>query len=550
MNLVQKLNNYFFEIYYRKKIVRENIKHFKNLEKTNKSQILLEFNAFHNFHISSSYLVNFLKKKFGYKIIGFFNYTILSSNLEQNLYEKIKWFLLKKTNYKNFGLYKSFGVQKFIKPILNFKQKKKQNKRFIEIKKKIKNKKQLLNLKIDKIYIGDLIYDTYLKKFYEPTILFDKKFYKLLYDFIGLYIFWIEYFKQNPVKVVITGHFVYSYGLIVRIALNKDIECFNITTNKIFKASLKHPVFDGKALELKKIINSLNQKTIKEGILVSKKILKKRIYSKKLVGGDLPYVSKSSFKSNNFKNKILKVSDKKKVLICSHDFFDAAHFYRNNIFIDYSEWLNFLGKLSEKTNFDWYIKTHPYYDDKFKSFQSISYNEMKKIVDGYKKIKILPNDISHNQLVKEGIDLVLTVHGTVSMEYALMGKKVITACKNNPFCDFNFNIHAQNKKDYENKILNFDKIRLNIDKNEIYKFYFARHIFLDVNWLMQDYKKFIKTIGGFNNQFNYRMYKYWIPYLNKKNHIRINQTIERFYDSNENYLNINHSKNKIDINLK
>ena len=125
MNLVQKLNNYFFEIYYRKKIVRENIKHFKNLEKTNKSQILLEFNAFHNFHISSSYLVNFLKKKFGYKIIGFFNYTILSSNLEQNLYEKIKWFLLKKTNYKNFGLYKSFGVQKFIKPILNFKQKKK-----------------------------------------------------------------------------------------------------------------------------------------------------------------------------------------------------------------------------------------------------------------------------------------------------------------------------------------------------------------------------------------------------------------------------------------
>ena len=35
-----------------------------------------------------------------------------------------------------------------------------------------------------------------------------------------------------------------------------------------------------------------------------------------------------------------------------HDFFDAVHLNRNNLFVDFSEWLEFLGKLSEKTNQD------------------------------------------------------------------------------------------------------------------------------------------------------------------------------------------------------
>lgn len=551
MNLFQKLNNYLKEFYYRKKLKKKNISHFLrhnlNLQKT---QVLVEFNAFHNFHVSSSYLVNFLKEKHHSKIVAFFNYTILSSNLDQTIFSKIKWHISKNLGFKNFGVYKSFGTESFIKPSLSKTQKQKQEINFRKIKKKIKNKKDVLNLKIEGIYIGDLVYDTYLKKFYEPTLILDKKFYKLLYDFIGLFEYWTQYFKENSVKSVITGHFVYSYALIVRIALYKKIECFNITTNKIFRGSLKHPVFDGKALQLKKLLKSLDNKKIYEGVKVSKQILKSRIENGKLVGGDLPYVSQSSFKKKKDEKRILKKNNKKKILICSHDFFDAAHFFRNGIFIDFSEWLEFLGELSNKTNYDWYIKTHPYYDYKFKNFQSISFKEMKKIIDKYKKIKILPNGTSHNQLVREGIDLVLTVHGTVSMEYALMNKKVITACKNNSFCDFNFNIHAKNKIDYKKKILNFDKINLKIYKNEIYKFYFARHIFLDVNWLTPNYKKFINSIGGFNNQFNFNMYKYWLPFFDEKNFNRINSTIKRFYNSSQNYLNIKHSKTKIETNLK
>ena len=158
--------------------------------------------------------------------------------------------------------------------------------------------------------------------------------------------------------------------------------------------------------------------------------MNKRIKHGKILGSDIPYVSKSSFRSTN-KDDLINNNKTKKVLICMHDF-DAAHINRNNLFNDFSDWLEFLGKLSNKTNYDWYIKTHPFYEGKFKFYQSISFKTMENI-EKYNKIKILPNTYNHNQLVKNGIDLVLTVYGTVAMEYAYLNTKVITACKNNFF---------------------------------------------------------------------------------------------------------------------
>ena len=50
MNLFQKLNNHLKEFYYRKKIKENNISHFlKHNSNLQKTQVLIEFNAFHNF---------------------------------------------------------------------------------------------------------------------------------------------------------------------------------------------------------------------------------------------------------------------------------------------------------------------------------------------------------------------------------------------------------------------------------------------------------------------------------------------------------------------
>ena len=57
---------------------------------------------------------------------------------------------------------------------------------------------------------------------------------------------------------------------------------------------------------------------------------------------------------------MIKKNNKIKILISPHDFYDAPHCWGDHVlFSDYYEWLKYIYDLSIKTNYDWYIKTHP-----------------------------------------------------------------------------------------------------------------------------------------------------------------------------------------------
>ena len=74
--------------------------------------------------------------------------------------------------------------------------------------------------------------------------------------------------------------------------------------------------------------------------------------------------------------------------------------------------------------------------------------------------------------------MALTCWGTIGFEYALLGIPVINASQNNPHINYNFNIHAKTLKEYEKILLNIKNIKLKMNKNEIYEFYFMKNIFI------------------------------------------------------------------------
>ena len=195
--------------------------------------------------------------------------------------------------------------------------------------------------------------------------------------------------------------------------------------------------------------------------------------------------------------------------------------------------MNFLGKLSEKTNYDWYLKTHRNFDGKFKLYQPNSNKIIFKILSKYKKIKILPNDYSHNQIINEKIDFILTQHGSVGFEYPYVGIPVINASYNNPQVAYKFNFHPKTKKTYEKILKNLItlKNKIKIDKNEILEFYFMRHLYQDRKWLFDDPIDMIKKIGGWDNMMNENFYEYAICKLNQKKISNINKTFENFLNS-------------------
>ena len=218
----------------------------KLLSNKKKGEILVEFNAFQPFHIGASIMSNLLANKFSAKINSYVGFTLLVSPLKYTYINNLKWKIGNYFNLKTFKIYRSFNTTNIFYPKID-KQIELEAKIIVKkFLKKIKTKDDILKLKIKKIPIGDLLYDTYLKKDFIPTInLNDQKFHIYIEDYIKLTLFWIKYFKLNNVKAVMGSHSVYSYGIPLRIAAYNNIsayvlapeDCYKVTKKKLYHLS-------------------------------------------------------------------------------------------------------------------------------------------------------------------------------------------------------------------------------------------------------------------------------------------------------------------------
>lgn len=517
----------------------------KNFSNSN-SEVLVEFNAFQSDHIFLAYLANYFSQKFRAKIIGFYNFSLLLSDLDYTFIKSIKWNLSNILNYKNFGIYKSFGARKIIRPVLNLDQDKRAQKIYYKELKKIKKNKDIYKFTFNKVPYGDLFYDTYLKRFYEPTIKIDtKRFKNFFQDFIRLIVYWEDYLNKNHVKAVVGVHGQYSYAIIHRLAAIKNIPVILHAEGKIYKINKKNLYTHSEFLFYKKNFNLLSKEKKLDARAKGLEVLKNRISGSSGVKSGHSYISKSSFKNSYKKRKKLLLNNgKPNILIATQDFFDAINIYGRFIFNDFYEWLYFLGHVSKKTNYNWYIKDHPNYAGKYKKYQPFTTNITEEICKKFPNIKIIPSNTPHNQLISEGIDVVLTVFGSVQFEYPVFNIPVITASNNVPSKNYHFSIKSFNKKDYLNKILNIRKIKTNINKNEIYEFYYMNFIFHNQEIVYPLYNKFNLTKKKWDLYWSEEFYKFWYENFSFKQHNKIFNTIDNFFQSNDITININHSDKK------
>jgi hypothetical protein len=535
MSFFYKLLNNF---YYRNSYVFFNKKHFKKINiKETDVKILIEFNAFHDSHVCLSVFSNYFREKYHYNIVAFFNYSLLSADLYFSLFNKIKWWVGNFFLLKNFGIYKSFNTDEIIRPVISKHIVKISKKYFLQTIKKIKNKNDILNLKINNILIGDLLYDTYLKSRVVPTIdIHSKDFRNFYLDFIRLLLFWIEYFNNNQVKIIAGVHSVYSYALPLRVAINNGIPAYIVNTNAIIKYS-KDNMFGTPSCDFKnykKNFKKVPKQLQRNGLKISRLKLHQRFQGVTGANINMDYADKSSFSSIK-DNSVLKSNNKFKILICTHDFFDSPHLFGKFLFSDYYEWLNYLGELSKQTDFDWYIKNHPSYGGKFQIYQKFTNDVVFKMFNNHPKIKILPNDISHKQLIKDGIKAVLTGYGTVAMEYAYFSIPTINAFPMNPYMNYKFTFSPSNISKYKSIINKLDKIKLKVNKKEIFEYYFMKNLLQRDDWLGLNYQKILSRVGGYHYLRTFNFYKFWINYYNNKTNKKIYNNISSFLNSKSNY---------------
>ena len=152
------------------KFIKHNNKFFNFKNYNSKNKILIEFNNWSSLHIAGSYLLKSLQEKYSADIYAYSAQPLVSRPIFMSLREKLKWIIGKSLSLKFFGVYKSLGVKDFLYPCHDEKLNLKSKKVYLNIINKINNNRDVENIKIDGIEIGDLIYDSYLKYYSKATI--------------------------------------------------------------------------------------------------------------------------------------------------------------------------------------------------------------------------------------------------------------------------------------------------------------------------------------------------------------------------------------------
>lgn len=483
-----------------------------------KPVVLFELNAAHSAHIAYSYLANVLAADNQAQIKAYVQ------RAHRGLVQRLLFNIRKLTGQNEFGAYKSFGTTTFIEIAPTRIQKEKAEKLFADIWPRLTTKHDIEKLTINEVWVGDLIYDSFLRTYNKPTIVKESlEFKRSLLESIEFFVFWEDYLNNNDVRAINVSHCVYNLAMPLRIGVQKNIPVFQANVTHVYRLSSKNLFAYNDFVYFRERFAALPPAVRKAGIAEAQCRIKRRFAGE--VGVDMAYSSKSAYGVSRHA-RLLRESPRKKILIATHCFFDSPHSYGNNIFPDFYEWLDFLGKMTEATDYDWYIKTHPDYLPGTKEI--IDY-----FVAKYPKFTLLPADASHHQIIAEGINFALTVYGTIAFEYAALGIPVINASQKNPHIAYDFNLHAKDVDDYRSLLTGLDQLDFTIDKQQVYEYYFMRHIYNTEDMFFNSYDTTKEELGGYKQQFTPTVYEKWLNEWSPEKHRDITLAIHNFIQSDD-----------------
>ncbi|HJO92914.1 MAG TPA: hypothetical protein QF753_05920 [Victivallales bacterium] len=487
-----------------KRIVKHNKKTWGKWNITNpKAELLIDAFRFPHWLIANSYFANILAKKYSAEIKSFSD----SKNIS---------YLTKK-------ILKSFNWRETVYPVYDEAILEKQKEYLERAHVKIKTKQDLFDYKIDKIWLGIDIYETYLRGG-RPTIDFtDQVFWDTVNDGIGHLLFWNDYFKNHNVAAILLSHDCYiKQDILAKVAYQNLIPVYLCNAIGLFLSKEPHDLYNNRFWNYPTQFRRLTKAEQEEAITWGKQRINTRL-SGAGGGEDMQYSEKSAFISCNKDRRILKQSNKLKLIVTTHCFYDNPHGFGGMLFTDFHEWLTFLGEISNQTDYDWYIKPHP---DYFPGTLEV----ISKITKSFPKITLLPPESSFHQLASEGVKYALTCYGSVGHELPLLGIQVINASYN-PHSAYDFNYHAKSIEEYRYFLLNLNSLSKAINKNQVYEFYYMHYKYTQLDDLIfPSFKKMLTDIS-YKNRGDSAVYNYFLDNWSNTKHIEIISKMEEYINS-------------------
>jgi hypothetical protein len=187
--------------------------------------------------------------------------------------------------------------------------------------------------------------------------------------------------------------------------------------------------------------------------------------------GDLTVTGQRPWAASKAAGESLSIRrDRPCVLVAVHSFYDDPHAAGVGIFPDFFDWLEHLKVIMERCDYDWLVKLHPDQRDNRLGVRTA----IELLFQSRPEARILPEEVGHRQLLASGIDLALTVYGTIGFEYPAAGVPVLTAGPLNPHRPYSYCLHAETLEEYDRYLMDPASWRYAIPREEIWE-YVAMH---------------------------------------------------------------------------
>ena len=450
--MISKYFNHLSFNTYEKKFLRK--KNSFKKKSPSKKKILFQCPMSYHFLLASKSLI--LEEHNQSKIYGTFP-NIIKPLKKENIFYQILHFIFNEIFFcllrlKWKKLYKKIHITNFKSFInYNFKNIYCSYAQTLKIMKKIKNKDDVNKIKIKKINIGDLIYDTYIRYRGIPTIDINDFFLKYILFRTFLLIFSLEKFLlTNKIKIYYTSYSSYiNHGLLVRFFLSRGIKVISLPrhygNNYANKLTKNNPYARKNYKELLSKFNKYQNKE-KKIRLAKKKFIQR--FTKK---GD-KLTEYLTYKANYIKGKKNNIINYNGIVFL-HDFYDAPHEGGLQIFSDYFEWFDFLYNLIKKNNLNFAFKFHPNSKP-----ESLRFNDF--LINNY-KCKFINQNFSNFDIFKsKNFKVGISAKGSVLQELLFLKKTPIYLAEN-MISPLNIHKIPKNKNEYASLILNYKKIKIN-----------------------------------------------------------------------------------------
>ena len=334
-----------------------------------------------------------------------------------------------------------------------------------------------------------------------------------------------NFFEKNKFKKMIISHTIFiRYGILASVAKRFNCKIYILfpgnndgllnklrllKINKYLQQCESYWLFrkDFTKLKNKKKIFEISEKNLHQRIFKGKR------EAKTMWGKVTPYELRNIYKFN---------SSKPKIIILPSCFFDSVNFFRHSLFIECSDWLDFVLNYAQKTDFDWYIKPHP--DGKVGNEEIL-----KKLKKKYPFLKILNREVSNYSFKKYKFCSMFTWRGSAIGEFTYMNIPSVAA-SDNFHISYEFGRPAISKKILRDKILNADKLKLKYKKNDLLEFNYMYNFDASRDWKVKNFfsRKIPSKIQKYNESNNffseYLRNKLILKNL-KKRHISILQNL-------------------------